>query len=398
MKATLTGFATDRQWGSVMLLTSAIALYLYPPGVLVIIGCILFGALAAAIRIKLYSRGKLRLAGRVVYLEMVVLLVGIFSLPKSQLPTSFWGFLGIGALVNGISILAIGLCEERINRGVTATFFGARGAFDEPVKVDPEGALKELPLLAPHPVWEQLKQSIRPCLRLDADEEIVEHEGRPISKLGGQPELPDSFEWPVYHGKPLDFLGQIRLDEAAAIDPSLGLPETGLLSIFFSAEQPWGRLEEDLGGNRVYLHPLETVKPSLQGKAQKMVPLQFSRLASPAIDDETQSTLWAIEQSVPLEKGRRYTQLLSALRSGEDWHQLMGHPVLIQGDMDGELAMAARLFGLPERTEWTLLLQLWSEPRLEWCWGDAGSLYCWIPTIDLAHRRFDRTWVILQCT
>jgi uncharacterized protein YwqG len=31
-------------------------------------------------------------------------------------------------------------------------------------------------------------------------------------------------------------------------------------------------------------------------------------------------------------------------------------------------------------------------------WGDAGCLYYWIRAEDLRARRFDRAWMILQCS
>jgi len=31
-------------------------------------------------------------------------------------------------------------------------------------------------------------------------------------------------------------------------------------------------------------------------------------------------------------------------------------------------------------------------------WGDMGMLYFWIRAEDLAARRFERVWMILQCS
>ena len=31
-------------------------------------------------------------------------------------------------------------------------------------------------------------------------------------------------------------------------------------------------------------------------------------------------------------------------------------------------------------------------------WGDVGRLYFWIRDADLRARRFDATWLILQCS
>lgn len=45
-----------------------------------------------------------------------------------------------------------------------------------------------------------------------------------------------------------------------------------------------------------------------------------------------------------------------------------------------------------------MLLQLDSdEENAELMWGDSGCVYFWIRKQDLAARRFDRCWAILQC-
>src|SRR5512143_355438 len=52
------------------------------------------------------------------------------------------------------------------------------------------------------------------------------------SHLGGQPDLPAGFTWPAWHGTPMSFLAQIRLDELAAYPAASVLPKSGLLSFF----------------------------------------------------------------------------------------------------------------------------------------------------------------------
>ena len=47
--------------------------------------------------------------------------------------------------------------------------------------------------------------------------------------------------------------------------------------------------------------------------------------------------------------------------------------------------------------DWRLLLQLDSDDDLNWMWGDVGRLYVWCRESDIAARRFERCWTILQC-
>jgi uncharacterized protein YwqG len=51
----------------------------------------------------------------------------------------------------------------------------------------------------------------------------------------------------------------------------------------------------------------------------------------------------------------------------------------------------------PGADEWVLLLQFDSDSRIDVMWGDLGMLYFWIRKSDLAERRFDRTWMTVQC-
>ena len=48
------------------------------------------------------------------------------------------------------------------------------------------------------------------------------------------------------------------------------------------------------------------------------------------------------------------------------------------------------------KARWKLLLQVDSDDASGMMWGDAGMLYHWIRD-DLAARRFDRTWCVMQC-
>lgn len=93
-------------------------------------------------------------------------------------------------------------------------------------------------------------------------------------------------------------------------------------------------------------------------------------------------------------------------------HHLLGHSDNVQGDMQLEAQLVTN--GLycgnstgykdPRRKtleatadDWTLLLQLDSDDKGEFMWGDAGMLYFWIRKQDLAENRFDRIWMTLQC-
>ena len=94
-------------------------------------------------------------------------------------------------------------------------------------------------------------------------------------------------------------------------------------------------------------------------------------------------------------------------------HEILTYPQLVQDDMRGECQLVTngiycgepsayddpRAPGLLQNTSsWQLLLQIdTDEEGPGWMWGDAGRLYFWITLEDLAARRFEKCWLILQC-
>jgi len=94
-------------------------------------------------------------------------------------------------------------------------------------------------------------------------------------------------------------------------------------------------------------------------------------------------------------------------------HRLLGHPDPVQGDMQLECQLAsngiycgnASGYGDPRvptlrpgAADWRLLLQIDSDDAAGMMWGDVGRIYYWMHTEDLAAHRFDRAWLILQCS
>src|SRR5215510_11398881 len=78
----------------------------------------------------------------------------------------------------------------------------------------------------------------------------VEDDEIPIgaSKLGGNPDLPEDFEWKTYQGKPLTFIGQFKFSELAPYDRDKELPAEGMLYFFFEADE----MDDNLGAWDVF--------------------------------------------------------------------------------------------------------------------------------------------------
>lgn len=241
--------------------------------------------------------------------------------------------------------------------------------------------------------------------------------------LGGRPAVPADFDWPIWRDRPLAFVGQFRLAELGRLGADFGLPEAGLLSFFFEAEQqPWGFDPADAGGARVrWFPPAELVVADLPATLVDWAryvarPVRMTTewtvpsIVAPEIDALTASARQAIDS----ERFERLREQLAGIEPDQDAtiHRLFGYADEIQNEMRLECAFATsgvyvgnpEGYDHPHRAEfkrqaldWQLLLQLDSDELLGTEFGDVGRIYYWITRQAVAERAFDRAWQILQC-
>jgi hypothetical protein len=217
------------------------------------------------------------------------------------------------------------------------------------------------------------------------------------------PWLDPSLSWPYRNGQPLEFLAQLNLEEFP--DTGHARPARGLVAFFYDVENPpWGSDAEDRTGTVVLftLDPSNAralLKPGTPPHAPPRKPLAFTQTAAFCLREEQGDRLDDFIQQADEATSETVSDMQMTLSEANpsDGNRVLSAPAVIQGDMDDDLAKAAGFLGLPPNTAWTMLLQLDSDRDLDWCWGDAGSLYFWLPTDDLASGRFDRVWTILQC-
>src|SRR5579859_5177466 len=80
-----------------------------------------------------------------------------------------------------------------------------------------------------------------------------------VSKLGGQPDLPQDARWPQWKGLPQSFIAQIRLKDVRAYDSGKLLPPDGMLWFFYDARQEtYGAEPGDRGGWSIIYRPGKT--------------------------------------------------------------------------------------------------------------------------------------------
>ncbi len=260
-----------------------------------------------------------------------------------------------------------------------------------------------------------LQESIRlipASLGMVSDALVRLREG--TSHLGGQPDVPEGFTWPVYKGAPMSFVGQVRLEEMASFKAARELPDAGLLSFFYDSQQSvYGDHSADRGGWQVcYTEPQFALH-----RAEFPTELAESgRFAPYAVRFHTEWTLPVSAQQInPLllwskEVVQRYEQMLSASYSQAErqvpHHRIFGWPDQIQDDMQLQSALNAHSIDQDDnaaiaaaeksKSDWRLLLQVDSDASHGFRWGSAGMIYFWMEKQALAERRFEETWFVLQ--
>lgn len=239
------------------------------------------------------------------------------------------------------------------------------------------------------------------------------------SRLGGLPDLPDGQVWPTMNGAPMSFIGQVRLQDAHALDGGAPLPAAGLLAFFYDAsQQTYGGDPNDHAGLSVLYFDAAAQESlihhigfpaALPAAAQfNAATVTLAPVATYAQDLQAELP----DHKVSAQDQKRFEAALNKLApapSTTPRHQLLGHPDTIQDDMRQQCQFAASGVADPSAldqskmnalvasaTDWRLLLQVDSDPRLNMRWGSSGMLYFWIRQQDLASADFSHCWVVLQ--
>lgn len=263
---------------------------------------------------------------------------------------------------------------------------------------------------------------------------IGDGDGAVVGRFGGLPEVPEGFAWPRFatdtyvdnevRPRSLTFLAQFDCAALAPLDRDGLLPQEGVLSFFYeTASQRWGFDPKDAGCARVFWFPDRTALrpaafpedleeefrlPSLpiRGQAERCFPdyddaVAAAGMAEGALDRRTFEAV--------------YSAVAGERKTGGTSHRLLGWPDIIQSCMTAECELVSRGYYLggsqkipeeemweAERTSlesWLLLFQLDTiqQGKFSLDFGDYGRVYFYIRKEDLAARRFDRVWLVLQC-
>lgn len=278
---------------------------------------------------------------------------------------------------------------------------------------------------------DQLTAALEPSIGLRTRR--VDESSLPLgaSRIGGSPDFPAGREWPSWHAsRPemrggsivhteatqshLHFIAQIQLKDVAGFQGAKCLPQQGMLFFFFDAEsQPWGYDPNDRGGARVLFFDgrssdlIRTSRPAPEGDYS-------SHPCALSCVQEWTLPSWN-ELALDTDHYDDYEELLADLYEmpsdgcPEPLHRLLGHSQNVQNEMKLECELVSHGVYCGDSSgydtqefatganDWQLLLQIDTDDRPGWMWGDSGRIYYWIRRQDLAERRFDKAWAILQC-
>ncbi|GAA4138745.1 YwqG family protein [Actinomadura keratinilytica] len=237
---------------------------------------------------------------------------------------------------------------------------------------------------------------VRPAVRLGPD-------GETAVRFGGTPLLPAGAPWPTWNGRPLDYLCTVDFTRLAAMVTLPGLPTEGRVAFYYASAtpRPWGDEPDQRDGWRLFSGDLKETEPPEGAVTYPPCTLHAAPLLSlPAPQEPVLRQLEnTYSGTLPV-----YEQLYAAWMQ-HIWpddtpvHQIGGWPALVQRPLGSG---CRRAFGQdldPPGSEdgahgCNLLLQLDSDPRLDWYWGDPGRVYfCTHQGQPLYHA-----WLTLQAT
>jgi uncharacterized protein YwqG len=228
--------------------------------------------------------------------------------------------------------------------------------------------------------------------------------------------VPGYVQYSAWVPQPLSFLAQINLADVASQGCDLPLPRRGLLLFFYDTDnQPWGMYPHDSVGTQVLFVPAGTkiargsiaqVNPSpvrpLRCVASESLP------SSESAEERMKGQAGYSREAFDEDFFKLRTKDLKVINCGS--HVFGGWPSSIQAPMEPECERVTNRIhtgnskGRPRAAalrqsapQWRLLLQLDSDDKLHWEWADVGRLYFWCRESDIAERRFERCWTVLQC-
>ena len=277
-------------------------------------------------------------------------------------------------------------------------------------------------------IKKELLKTVRNSIRLTIGGAAEDKPGG--TRFGGKPDVPDNFEWPYFEGesyegvknRPLSFIAQFNMEEISQYDTEDMLPKTGILSFFYELNSmAWGYSPDDKGCARVYyfedVNALHTVDlPEDMEEYFRLPALNITAASEKSYQSGVDFMLQREDEMT--ERWDEFDEVQEKLGIDEEGEisKLLGWANPVQGNMTCECELVSRGYYLGsgwddvtplDRQEaeqwsaqdWLPLFQLDSveDGDFELMFGDCGRIYYYIRRDNLAARKFDDVWLILQC-
>lgn len=266
-----------------------------------------------------------------------------------------------------------------------------------------------------------LKESVRQGIRL-SKKKIETYNEIGSSRIGGDPDLPASVEWPVDSGgTPMTFLAQLRLSELTHQDEEALLPGTGMLYFFVGVDEPAYGIEHKV----IYL-PEDKIQEAKRLRSPEVTALEgeFTGYRVSARSTMEPPNYGYVDYEMVEDDEHDYEQyeeLCFELNDGNsnDLAVMFGYPSTQHGDCEYEAALhlltgkqynystdsaleqiTDHFKGDSDRAkqeveDTLLLLALDSDQEVGFCWWDAGELQFYIRKEDLLAGNFANTYCSL---
>lgn len=257
----------------------------------------------------------------------------------------------------------------------------------------------------------RMLDTLEPTIQIHLCQEADKKIAVGTSKFGGFPDLPNELEIPTKNDKPLYFIGQLNLKEVQYYHEGNPLPTKGMLYFFYDVEEePRGFDPKDIGGHRVlFTENIENLQrrelttevfPSSVISFEETWTLAKEKIGETGLSDDDEWDFYEeIEEWFIREKNDGFHHLLGSAQSIQSEEMAEECHIVTNGFYLGNAYPSdkeiQRLPGSPH--DWMLLLQIDTNDELEMYWGDSGRLYFWIKKDDLLQKKFENTWLILQC-
>lgn len=306
----------------------------------------------------------------------IILVCGVFGTS-----TLFWAFTFLFLAIKSVLIIQYYRYWKAWEKLVVAEMNAKTDDNDE---IDEDAVSEFIEILKPFK-----RNAIDICLNSSEDEVVIG-----CSKFGGQPDVPEDFQWPLDdNNRPLSLLLQINCSDLISFEHEGYLPTSGYLYFFYElGEQNWVGAENSIrviyrDTQQVELHRADYPKNlDDEFKLKERVVSFLTKDSYPSFPDLCNQNT---EYQYDIDKLESFNEARNRLQSEPSANAIgtmLGYADLIQDAIVNDLNANV------------LLLQLSSieEDSHELLFGDCGNIYFYISPQDLKNKDFKNLKFELQ--